>query len=211
MWVGKFKIKHEEDWIAPRTKKFNISALGSPLNNFSLNGNKFHSAVIFISGEDKNKKAFIRDLKKDKSIQELDIKNNQIIALLKGEKYTANFFNPELFFIKPVLIQDGFEYWEIGSWERKNLIEFFDKIEKFAKIEILKLTRKVPEIFIQKSVPRLTQKQRTIFELARINGYYNYPRKISVKDLAKKLNTPRTTFQNHLRKAENRILNVLLE
>ena len=211
MWFGKFKIKHERDWIAPRTKKFNITAVGIPLNNFSKNKKKFHGAVIFINGDEKNKKAFIKSLEKEKSVKKLEVKNNQIIVLLEGKNYTANFFNPELFFIKPVLIKKGFEYWEIGSWNRKNLTEFIDKIEKFAKIDILSLTRKVPEIFIQTSVPKLTNKQRNFFEIAKLNGYYEYPRKISLKDLARKIKVPRTTLRNHLRKAEFRIFNVMLE
>ena len=153
----------------------------------------------------------IKQIIKEKSVKKLEVKNNQIIVLLEGKNYTANFFNPELFFIKPVLIKKGFEYWEIGSWNRKNLTEFIDKIEKFAKIDILSLTRKVPEIFIQTSVPKLTNKQRNFFEIAKLNGYYEYPRKMSLKDLARKIKVPRTTLQNHLRKAEFRIFNVMLE
>jgi predicted DNA binding protein len=211
MWVGKFKIKHKEDWVSPKTEQYNVSVIGFPLNSFIKNKRNFHTSIIFLRGEEKDKKAFISSLKKEPEVKKLKIKGNQIIALLEGKKYTANFFNPELFFIKPVLIEKGLEYWEIASWERGSLINFYEQIEKFAKIDILKLKREFPSVFVQQSVSKLTERQRKIFEYAKENGYYKYPRRISLQDLARKLNTPRTTFQNHLRKAECKLLNVLLE
>ena len=76
---------------------------------------------------------------------------------------------------------------------------------------MLKIKRESPSVFIQQEVPKLTDKQRQVLELALEYGYYKYPRKISVQDLAAKVKMPRTTFQEHLRKAEERVMNLLIE
>ena len=76
---------------------------------------------------------------------------------------------------------------------------------------MLKIKQESPSVFIQHEVPKLTEKQRQVLELAIEYGYYKYPRKVSVQDLAKKVKMPRTTFQEHLRKAEERVMNLLIE
>ena len=56
-----------------------------------------------------------------------------------------------------------------------------------------------------------SDKQRRALELALEFGYYNYPRNISVDNLSKKAKMPRTTFQEHLRKAESKLMGLLIQ
>jgi len=210
MWTAKFKIEHE-DWITTRTEKYNISALGIPINKFEKKGITYHTGLVYITGDKKNKDKFIASLKNDKKISKFTVKGNQIFVLIKGEQYTSIAFDPSLFLLKPVMIEKGIEYWEIASWSRKELIKFYDETKKFSKVKILKLKSEFPGVFIQKTVPKLTEKQKEAFMFAKSFGYYKYPRDISVEELAKRKKVPRTTFQNHLRKAESKILDVILE
>ena len=41
-------------------------------------------------------------------------------------------------------------------------------------------------------------------------GYYRYPREIDTKELAKRIGISRTTLIEHLRKAENRVMEKVL-
>ena len=131
--------------------------------------------------------------------------------LIEGEDSIAEIFDKSLFFTQPVLMKDGFEYWELGSWDKKQLVDFYNKTKKIATVELLKLKQEFPAVFIQKAVPKLTAKQRTALELALEFGYYKYPREISVEELAKRVKMPRTTFQEHLRKAEEKVMNLVIE
>ncbi|MFW9993324.1 MAG: helix-turn-helix domain-containing protein [Candidatus Odinarchaeota archaeon] len=63
---------------------------------------------------------------------------------------------------------------------------------------------------LQASLFHPRDKQLQALLVAYTNGYYKIPRSVVMEDLAKKLQISRKTFEEHLRKAENKIINVLL-
>lgn len=52
----------------------------------------------------------------------------------------------------------------------------------------------------------LSPRQREAFQLARARGYYDYPREVTAQELADEFDVSRTTFLEHLRKAERELL-----
>ena len=210
MWIAKLQIYHD-DWIIDKTVKYNLTASGIPLNSYKKDGKTYHNGMVFLSGKEENKKKFIDSLKKDKRIIKSKAVGSQVFVLIEGEDHISPLMPKEIFFIKPVYFKEGYEYWEIGSWDKKPLKVFYDKAKTVADVKILKLQEENPSVFIQYAVPKLTNKQRSALEMAFEYGYYIYPRKISVEELAKKANVPRTTFQEHLRKAESKLMNILIQ
>ncbi len=55
----------------------------------------------------------------------------------------------------------------------------------------------------------MTDKQREAVLLACKEGYYTSPRKVTTEQLARRYGTTRATYEEHLRKAENKLLRVL--
>lgn len=53
----------------------------------------------------------------------------------------------------------------------------------------------------------LSDQQEMVLKYAVSRGYYNWPRKISAQDLAKKLGLNKATLLEHLRKAEIKVMN----
>src|SRR3989338_1547179 len=210
MWVAKFKIKHD-DWILDKTIKYNVVARGIPLTSYVKLGKHFHTGMVLLYGAQKDKLKFIASVQKDRRVRKCKVTGNQLFVLVEGKDSIAEVFDKALFFIQPALMKEGFEYWELGSWEKKELIEFFEKVGKIATVTMLKIKKESPAVFIQREVPKLTEKQQKVLELAVEYGYYKYPRNVSVQELAAKVNIPRTTFQEHLRKAEQKVMNVVLE
>jgi len=211
MWYAKLKIRHDDCWITPKTKKYGLVIKGVPLNSYEERGKYYHSNVSYMSGDRKSQDRLFKDLKKDKHVRKVMRNGNQMISLVEGKDHIANYFDPSFFYLKPVVMKEGYEYWELGSWSRKKLIRFCNQIKKFAYVKILMIKQGFPQVFIQQTMQNMTDKQRDAFELAKSMGYYEFPRKISVEKLAKTKKVPRTTFQAHLRKAERKILDVMLE
>lgn len=210
MWVGKFKIRHKGCWIIPRTLKYDIEEFGYTLNLFEQKGQKYHTNISWIKGSEKEKKKFFRSLKNDDRIIKYKIKGNQLYTLIKLKEAVANVHDNRLFFVKPIRTYKGFEYWELGSWDKITLKKFYLELKKFAEVEILQMKKEFPNVFIQHYLTNLTSKQSFALEYAYRRGYFAYPRKISIQDLAKELKVPRTTFQNHLKKAESKIMNIII-
>jgi len=95
----------------------------------------------------------------------------------------------------------------IGTFDKKILDKLIINLEKLYKLKIHYIQeRKIKNISIIKENPELTKKQKKAIEIAIKNGYYNYPRKTSVKELAKISKLSFSTFQAHLRKAEKKLI-----
>jgi hypothetical protein len=64
--------------------------------------------------------------------------------------------------------------------------------------------------FVSSPLDRLTERQRTVLRTAHRLGYYEVPRKIDSRKLARALGLEAATVVEHLRKAEQRLLDDLL-
>ena len=210
MWVAKLQIYHD-DWIIDKTVKYNLTASGIPLNSYKKNGKTYHNGMVFLNGLEDNKKKFIESLKDDKRIIKSKASGSQVFVLIEGDDHIAPLMSKEIFFLKPVFFKGGYEYWEIGSWEKAPITKFYEECKSVAQIKLLKLQEEDPAVFIQYAIPKLTQKQSDAIQLALEYGYYSYPREISVEELAKISKTPRSTYQEHLRKAESKMMRLLIQ
>ena len=55
-------------------------------------------------------------------------------------------------------------------------------------------------------MPQLTEKQKRVFELAVEEGYYDIPKRTELKKLAKLVGISLATYQEHLKRAEAKII-----
>jgi predicted DNA binding protein len=105
-----------------------------------------------------------------------------------------------------------------GGRERRSLLTIsdrdsvdaaFDEIrtEYEAELVVERITSTSPPDSIDTlSSGGLSPAQRKAFQLARTQGYYEYPRKVTASELADQLGVTKSTFIEHIRKAENSIL-----
>ncbi|MBU4308724.1 MAG: helix-turn-helix domain-containing protein [Nanoarchaeota archaeon] len=221
MWILKIKVMHKDCPIVPLCKKFNVTTYAFPAGAsggiFKKNGKNYLTAFHFISGEEKNKKLFFENLKKDKRIEKLEIQGNRfsyLLNLTKKEEQVQLYYDSQLIFLKPVInSSEGFEYWEVGSWSREALTDFMNKVKKHMDyFELLKLGKsEFSDLYFPMILPKLSEKQKKAIELANKRGYYFYPRKVELKDLAKEMGISIPTFQEHIRKAEIKLLPFIIE
>jgi len=216
MWVLKIMAKEEWNLYNKRTLKFKVK-INFYSRSYYIRGKKIYfvgSGIIV--GDEKNKKMFFEDLKKDRQIEEIEI-NNDFFVSVYSEKETServnalkSVYNSKIIFLKPVVIdKDGFEEWEVASFDRRDLEEIIKQAERLKKGEFKLISfkeQKINNLMIESILPNLSEQQRKAFELALENNYYGYPRKIKLIDLAKKMNISVSTFQFHLAKAEAKLM-----
>jgi len=117
----------------------------------------------------------------------------------------------------PNIIENGWAYNRLIAFRHEDFEELLRRLDKWGWD--YKILRKVPfDGFIASSMTLtadalfsgLTQKQIGAMLTAYRHGYYNLPRDADVQTIAAKEKVARTTFQEHLKKAENKILTALV-
>lgn len=218
MWVAKLKLSHADCPIVTRCVKFDLIVLSYPSSWYEKNNKKFATTICYFQGgEEKQKKAFLKDLKADKRVTNLDIAGDVFtyeIDLGKEGEHVMLYYTRQIFFVKPTInSNDNHEYWEVASWDRKELEKFMNDLEKHMDIfEIMRFEQSsLGDVHFPSVMPQLSKSQKKALEIAYKNGYYAYPRNVSLEKLAKIAGIAISTFQEHLRKAEIKLFPVIIE
>ena len=119
--------------------------------------------------------------------------------------------------IPPVMYDQGWEYHRVIAFRHKDLESLLQSLEE--KKFTFEIMHKIPfEGFIAGSLTltadalfaNLTEKQMEALLTAYGCGYYSLPRKADVQTIASKKRMSRTTFQEHLKKGENKLVESLI-
>ncbi len=94
----------------------------------------------------------------------------------------------------------GWEIWTIAAPQKSAIKNAIEAIKKLGMFEILYVKKSTFDGF------NLSDQQEMVLKYAVARGYYNWPRKISAQDLAKKLGLNKATLLEHLRKAEIKVM-----
>ncbi|MFH0714484.1 MAG: helix-turn-helix domain-containing protein [Candidatus Diapherotrites archaeon] len=216
MWVLKLKFWHQNSFAIPYAKKYNLTILGFPLHKYVTGDFAHITTGHLLLGREKDKQAYLADVRKNPKVEYMETEGNFLIysgKVPKNEFHTHMYFSPEIFFVKPLTIKpDGFEYLEVASIEKKYLSKFLKKIEKSVKINSVNLSKeKMTDFYIPHLIPKLTEKQKEAITIAYAKGFYEFPKKTNIERLAKSAKLSPSTFQEHLRKAEEKLLPFILE
>ena len=218
MWITKLQLQHKDCPTVTRCVKFKVIVLSYPSTWYEHKGSKYATTNCFFQDSDeKKKRLFLEDLRSDGRITKLDVAGDTFtyeINLGKEGEHVMLYHTKRIFFSRPVTnSHDGHEYWEVASWERKDLEKFIKELEKHMDVCKIKRFENSPldDIYVPNVMPSLSKQQKKVLELAYENGYYFYPRKITLRALARKANIGLSTLQEHLRKAELRILPAIIK
>jgi predicted DNA binding protein len=118
-------------------------------------------------------------------------------------------FDLNLIYTTPFIIaKEKHIYSVIG--DQKSLMRFIELIKQRAEsVENMSFKRAAYQRHDILTV--LTDKQKEVLIAAKKNGYYKYPRKIQSSDLAQKIGISKGTTVEHLRKAEERLMENILD
>jgi len=208
MWTAKISFDGSKALIGNRTLKHKVNIFAFPLSYFYEKNWIIVNITGIILGKEKNKQAFIRDLKKSPRLINLEFNKDFFIGTIKEPPYAKTLYNKNIIPLSPALIdEDGQETINIACFNKKQLSKAIETLEKAFSTKIHYIQeRKIKNISVLQENPELTDKQKQAMNLAIKNSYYDYPRKINIKQLAKLSKLSFSTFHAHLRKAEQKLI-----
>jgi predicted DNA binding protein len=143
----------------------------------------------------------------------IEEKENEAVVLVKAKappefEHMAKEFDLDLVWTTPMKVtRDKIVYSFMG--DDGSIRKMVQLLKTFG--ETVKLSVQEASFSGSEMLSSLTPKQRELMLEAKRLGYYNYPRSVSANDLAKAVGLSRSTVVEHLRKAEIRLLDQLLE
>lgn len=111
-----------------------------------------------------------------------------------------------------------------GGWEEYRVVGFrendykrmFEELSQLGPVQVLRkkliAEKSIKDAFVisvSSVFSELTDKQVNSLLEALEYGYYQIPKKMTAEEIASKNQVPRTTFEEHLRKAESKILRAM--
>lgn len=219
MWIAKFKLKDDEDIYSPLCVNHKIDFFAYPYTNYIKNKKINLLVGGIISGSEENKKIFLKELKKDKRVKSVGKHKDFILVHAQHQESREakaeirRFYNPEYIRVKPVHVsKEGWESWEVACLDRKELNKLVKAANKHYHGKLLSLKEeKIKAIASLEIAPQLTEKQLEALKKGFKEGYYNYPRNLTIPDLAKLSKKSYSTFQEHIRKAEGKLIEYFLK
>lgn len=208
MWIINVKVPYNKNTLlGALAKKYSVRFFGYPISHIIEKDRIRMITAGTIIGEQKKITEVIKELSKSSKVYNIEFNNNQLILDISQNKATKFLFEPGIFLTKPAEVNKKGEYFfEIASWEKSKLTKIFMK-SLISELKLNKIQqKKITSIELTKTSINLTEKQKEAINLAKKYGYYSHPRKITLKELAKIMNVSYTTFQYHLRTAEEKII-----
>ena len=149
-------------------------------------------------------------------LKRTDERARVLVVYERASSIVPEIVNSEFMPIEPVHITEGFEYWTVLVHADK-LEEVFRELEDEYDVELQSIHEAAPANSVEfadvidRVYDQLSPRQIECLFEASDAGYYNWPREISATDVADLLGVSSPTFLEHLRKGEQKALDLVLE
>lgn len=118
--------------------------------------------------------------------------------------------------MQPEVYYGGWEEYRVVGFRDNDYRKMFEELSQLGPLEIMqkkviqeKSMRDAFVLSVSSVFSELTEKQTNSLLAAIEYGYYQVPKKMTAEEIAGKHKVPRTTFEEHLRKAESKILRAM--
>ncbi len=115
----------------------------------------------------------------------------------------------------PAVFLDGWGYYKVLSFDDSVLKGFFAELNSMGETELVSKRNvdfsSIPSnVWVGSLFGGMTDRQMDSIIKAHDYGYYDSPRDITTASVAKSMGLSRSTYEEHLRKAENRIMDAVI-
>lgn len=213
MWVARLKVWHAKSYTMEKTGRLDASFYTYSLNTFEKDGETWIARVLLAMGPEAD--LLVKECLEDPRLTIEQVKGRQVFFSHPAKTaFHGSLLDRRVFFLKPTFSWKGREFWTVASFHKKSIEELLKRLnrdKKSAWAEMLSMRHEPVDVFVPGVLSQLTEKQKWAYEMACRYGYYSYPREHDAAEIALKLKTPESTFREHLRKAEAKLLPALYE
>lgn len=119
--------------------------------------------------------------------------------------------------LQPMVYTGGWEWYRVMAFSEQDIKKLFKDLERENCVVEVTARKSISEESVHSSLlvsagsllGGLTEKQTRALIAAIDNGYYDLPRGASAMEIAQRLGIPRTSFVDHLRKAQNKLIRTI--
>lgn len=161
--------------------------------------------VLCVLSQDGNRYTCLVKSKSDVLIQKLTGLDWQVVSKLPLLREAREIFTKSVNMVPDPPIYISEERAVLGFLGDKKTIDIVLRLLRFfGVVKSVHFPRSGP--LDHHGLSSLTERQREVITAAQRYGYYDYPRRISTVELARRLGLKKTTLIQHLRRAENRLM-----
>lgn len=215
MWHLKYRFAHSDCIYAPKLKELGLSVQFHHLGRYEEDGKICTTALQKLSGDDDTIKAYHTYLKDHSSIERVERPTRLTLitlakqpekSMLYKSSYNSIFIRPSPAYIE----ESGHEVHELACWDREPLEQHIKVLKEnptTTHFDLLAFEQDdLSDIYAVSLLPNLPEKQQGAIQLAVDNGYYQTPHETTLAELSDQAGISKATFQEHLRKAEEKLL-----
>ncbi len=196
------RMKMPDSWVSDVSKKFPL-----PIRFIDCmpHGEEGGRGLIEIDSTNTEVNAIIEEIKKHPDVCNIDIthfKDGSILGSVVTEKCVAcrMLTGSDCFLTSAISVGDGRVEWKLITGGDGSLADLIKKLEKFeCEVEIIR-TKNLSKKLI------LTKRQEEIVLAAFQMGYYDHPKKVTIKDVADRFNISTSTLAEILQRGERKII-----
>ena len=206
MFEAKFKLKHKGCWTVG-LKRFKSEFVTHITVSLTENFVQDVTEVTLANKKEVRKiKSYFKNHRLISKFEVLQESDNKLLIQIftdtsKIKSIVHTILKNKCFLAKKVPLVKGWEIWTIAAPKKTAIKSALDDIKKLGEFKLLHIKKSTFDGF------NLSKNQENIIKLALGLGYYNWPKKISIQELAKRLNLSKVTVAEHLRKAEAKVVN----
>ena len=184
------------------------------LRHWNFSNPEYVTTLLHIVGDiEEGRKAYLAALEGAESVQDYDVTSVDDRSFYVYVRESAQGFasrlrallaDTELLVVPPIEYgTDGEMLFEIAG-EQDALQGLVANLPDQLSVSVNRLGEY--DAYRESQVTALTDRQEEVLEVARERGYYEIPRRASVRDVAEEVGCSKSTAANHLRKAESRLV-----
>ncbi len=199
-----FKVKHKNCYETAFSVKFPLQHI--TVIDIQSPHPREKQYLYYITGNTKQFDSMITYLRKSKGYKLVkEIERSQTTLLLLVVLHQTGYIQNVIqkyhgFLIDLHTVSGGYEYWHIGVINRNSISKMVKTFEKMGEFKILFIGE------VEFAHALLSKQQKKVLTHAYENGYYELPRKTTIKEIARLTKLSHATVGEHLIKAENKIL-----